>query len=52
MDLSSSTRDEEPLVDAGIDWGWCQILVLWEVRKLVWTDATVRMLDSEIGPIN
>jgi hypothetical protein len=49
--LSSSARDEEPLIDAGIDWGRCQVLVLWDMRKLVWADTATRMLDSEIGPI-
>jgi len=50
--LCSSTRDEEPLVDARIDWCRCQVLILWDMRELVWADAALRLLDSEVGSRN
>ena len=49
--LSSSARDEEPLVDARINWGRSQVLILWDVRKLVWADTVVWVLDGEVGSI-
>lgn len=47
--LSSGTRDEEPLVDAWVNWSWRKGLVLWNRRKLVRGDTAGRVLDSEVG---
>lgn len=48
--LSSSTRDEEPLVNGRIDRRWCEVLVAWNRWELVWADTVLaRVLDCQVG---
>jgi len=49
--LCSSTRDEEPLVDAWVNWSRGNVLVLWDGRKLVWVDTAWRLLDGKVGTV-
>jgi len=49
MQLSGSTRDEEPLVDAWVNWGRSKVLVFGNRRKLIRADTTWRVLDAQIG---
>lgn len=47
--LVGSARDEEPLVDGWVDWGWGQLLVGWDVWELLWGDAGWGVLDGNVG---
>lgn len=46
-----STGDEEPLVNAWVDWCRGQGLIGWNGGKLVRVDTVWRMLDGKVGPI-
>ena len=50
--LVGSTRDEEPLVNAWVDWCRGKILVGWNGRKLVRVDTAWRVLDGKVGTVN
>ena len=47
--LSSSTRDEEPLVDTRVNWSRSEVLILGNGRKLFRSDAGWRLLNGEVG---
>jgi hypothetical protein len=46
--LSGGTRDVEPLVDAGVNWCWRNVLVSWDV-ELGWVDTVGAVLDADVG---
>jgi hypothetical protein len=50
--LVGSAGDEEPLVNAWIDWRRGKVLVGWNGRKLVRVDTAWGVLDREVGAIN
>jgi hypothetical protein len=50
--LGGGTRDEEPLVNAWVNWSRSQVLTRGNVGKLVRTNTAGRMLDSNIGTVN
>lgn len=50
--LVGGTGDEEPLVNAWVDWRRGKGLVGWNRRKLVRADATWRVLDGKVGTIS
>jgi hypothetical protein len=47
--LSSSARNEEPLVNARINRSWCELLVSRDVIELIWGNPACRLLDHEVG---
>jgi hypothetical protein len=47
--LVGSTGDEEPLVNAWIDWGRGNVLVGWNGRELVRVDTAGGVLDHKVG---
>lgn len=47
--LVGGTGDEEPLVDRWVDWSGLELLVLWEVWKLLGTDTRWGVLDGDVG---
>jgi len=49
--LVGSTRDEEPLVDARINWGRSKVFVGWDVWELIWGNTAWRLLHSQVGAI-
>lgn len=49
LHLSSSSRDEEPLVNAWVNWCRRKVLVLRKRRKLLRSDTAWGLLDSEVG---
>ncbi|KAB8302449.1 hypothetical protein EYC80_005859 [Monilinia laxa] len=49
FDLSGSTRDEEPLVNAWVDRSRSKVLVGWDGRKLAGFNTAVGVLDGDVG---
>lgn len=49
--LVGSTGDEEPLVDAWVDWCRGEVLIEWNGRKLVRVDTAWGMLDGKVSPV-
>jgi hypothetical protein len=49
--LSRSSRDEEPLVNAWVDRSRGKVLVGWDLRKLVGVDTAWGVLDGKIGAV-
>lgn len=55
--LHSGTRDEEPLIDAGINGGWLQIPIVgnvWELARVnsvrgVWDGSILAIMDIKKG---
>jgi hypothetical protein len=43
------TRDEEPLVNAWVNWSWELVLAFWDV-EIIWADAIWRVGESGVGP--
>ena len=50
--LVGSTGDEEPLVNAWVNWGGGEVLVGWNGRKLVMVDTAWGVLYHEVGAVN
>lgn len=50
--LVGGTGDEEPLVNAWVNWRRGEVLVGWDRRKLVRVDTAWGVLDGKIGSIN
>jgi hypothetical protein len=46
------SADEEPFIYGGVDLLRLHILVLGNVRKLVWGNAVGRLGDREVGPVS
>jgi len=49
--LCSGAGDEEPLVDAWVNWSRRNGLVVGNGRKLVWVDTARRLLDGKVGTV-
>jgi hypothetical protein len=49
--LVGSAGDEEPLVDAGVNWCRGQLLVLGDVGQLLGGDAAGGVLDGNVGAV-
>jgi hypothetical protein len=49
--LVGSAGDEEPLVDAWVNWGRGELLVLRDVRQLLGGDAAGGVLDGNVGAV-
>jgi len=47
--LSSGSRDEEPLVNAWVNWCWGEVLVLRDRWKLIRGDTAWGLLDGKVG---
>jgi hypothetical protein len=49
--LVGSTGDEEPLVNARVNWCRGKVLVGWDSRKLVRGDTAWGVLDGKVGAV-
>lgn len=49
--LVGSARDEEPLVNAGVNWRGVEVLVLRNVGELLRRDTIWRVLVGKVGPM-
>lgn len=47
--LSSSSTDEEPLVNTWVDWCRGETLVCWDRRELVEVNTSWGLLDGQVG---